>query len=382
MFGGLFHTNANAPVLSPAPFDPGGTAVGYEVVHTFGPDILLLTCAMLLLLMIASMVAVYLSRREAQFIAGLARTRALRLEQLMRTVSLAEEISGLGIWQYDPATGTQQWSNGLRRLFGVAGTAPFVDGDVETLLFANNVDLTGAVNERLAEQEPYALRFDIYGFDGCPRSLCVEACNLRDRHGKPARVVAVVSDVTEQIEHVRELEFSRAAAVREATAARQLADTDPLTGLANRRRMMRQLDNLIVGARRSKQDLALIVFDIDHFKSVNDTYGHLEGDRMLKEIARLAQYQARDGDVIARVGGEEFVWIVPAANETAVRAMSERLRKCVANESGTDKVPAVTISAGIASLMAGDTSLSLFARADSALYEAKNSGRNRVSLAA
>ncbi|TRD12274.1 sensor domain-containing diguanylate cyclase [Erythrobacter insulae] len=347
-----------------------------------GSDALLLLVVMLVLA-VAVMVAIFFTvKQEVRFAANLARDRADQLQDILRTVSMAENIAGIGVWQYDPASGAQQWSRGLRRLFGINHNEPFVEGDAETLLFANNVDLIGSVTERLDRDESYNLHFDIFGFDGVSRSLCIQACNLRRRNGTLYRVVAVVRDITEQLERERELEVSRAEAMQEASRAIELASTDQLTGLANRRRVMERLDRMVVDARQSSCPLVLIMFDIDHFKHVNDTYGHIQGDKVLQNVANIAQQQSRTGDIVGRVGGEEFVWIVPNASRGIARVMCERLRLAIATGSATETVPAVTISAGYADLRAGDSALSLFARADSALYEAKNAGRNRVRMAA
>ena len=126
----------------------------------------------------------------------------------------------------------------------------------------------------------------------------------------------------------------------------------------------------------------MIVFDIDHFKTVNDTYGHPEGDKVLRRIATVAKEQARASDVIGRIGGEEFAWIVPGADESFAKLVAERLRLAIAVDGVSGEVPMVTVSMGIAAIESGDTSLSLFARADAALYSAKNAGRNTVRLAA
>ena len=377
-FGSLPPFGAAAPDLERVVFRDHGTMLG----RVIGSDILLIACVCLAILAAFTLTGLLTAQRERRFAARLARRRGQRMNELMRTVRLAEDIAELGVWQYDFETGRQQWSNGMRRLFGVDHSEPFVEGDAETLLHSHNIDLVGAAKQRLEERDTYTLVFDIVGLDGSPRTLSVEACNLRGGGGKPSSVIAVIQDITEEVSHVRELEFSRAAAVREASRARELAETDPLTGLANRRRVMAKLDRMIADARRFSQPLALVVFDIDHFKSVNDTFGHVEGDKVLQSVATIAKAQAREGDVVARVGGEEFVWVVPGAGEGAARVMAERLRVSVASESATCSVPPVTISAGYAELCPGDTSLSLFARADGALYEAKHAGRNRVRMAA
>ncbi|MEL7190543.1 MAG: sensor domain-containing diguanylate cyclase, partial [Pseudomonadota bacterium] len=327
-------------------------------------------------------ISVFKARRETQMIARLARKRAKRMSELLRTIGMAEKISGLGIWQYDPTTGAQEWSLGMRRLFGVRHDDPFVEGDAETLLYANDVDLIGNVARRANLNGPFALSFDVQSASGEPKTISVEACNLRAKTGEVSRVVAVLRDVTGEKERERELEYSRQAAVQEARRARDLADTDPLTGLANRRRAMTELDQMIMNARHSDGELVLVVFDIDHFKQVNDTHGHPQGDKVLKNVARISLQQARDSDLVARVGGEEFVWIVPGASRDFASMMTERLRAAIAQGSSVGAVPPVTISVGYAEWQAGDTSLTLFARADSALYDAKNSGRNRVCMAA
>lgn len=359
----------------------GNVPVGAGTVAP-GETTLVVACIALVLVCLALVAALFASRRDTRFAAQIARDRAQKIDRLVRTARLAEEMAGLGIWQCEPETGRQTWSDGLRKIFGVEGDEPLVEGDAETILFANNIDLVRAVRERLDEDGPYELHYEMYGFDGEWRAIAVKACNLKSDAGEIERVVAVVRDETERVERVRELEFSREAAVREASRARELASTDPLTGLANRRSVMDRLDHLMLEARRSSSPLVLVVFDIDHFKAVNDTYGHLEGDKVLKKVAAIAEAQAREGDVIGRVGGEEFLWVVPGATETIARVMSERLRHAIASGSGTERVPPVTISAGIAELEPHDTSLTLFARADSALYDAKAKGRNRVQLAA
>ncbi len=347
-----------------------------------GPDVLLGITLLLGLVALVAVLGVMMARRETRFAARVARQRARKMNELWRTVRMAESIAELGVWQYDPSTGEQRWSDGMRALFGIDHDDPLLEGDAETLLFANDIDLIDGVTEHRDAREPFELRFDIVGYDDMPRSISVQACNLPNSSGGVSRVVAVVRDVTDQVERERRLEQSREIALTEAHRARELASTDPLTGLANRRRIMAALDKIVVHSHRYDEPLSLIVFDIDHFKSVNDTHGHPEGDRVLKRMAEIALRQARDSDLVGRVGGEEFVWIVPGADEGLARIMAERLRQAIAAGSAVGSVPAVTASVGFAELTRDDTALTLFARADKALYDAKDSGRNRVRMAA
>lgn len=342
----------------------------------------IVVCLVLAMIALGCLAGVISARRETREVARLARSRAQSMRELLRTVRMAEQIAGIGVWQYDPATGVQQWSNGLKRLFGIDEEEPFVDGDAETLLFANDVDLVGKVLECGEEVEPFTLYFDINDIGGFARSIAITACNLMGSDGKVSRVVAVVRDNTEQMQKMRELETSRAKAMTEAKRARMEAETDALTGLANRRRVMAELDRLVIHARMAQMPMVVVLFDIDHFKRVNDTHGHPAGDAVLQQVARIAKAQARDSDLVGRVGGEEFVWAIPAASESMARAMTERLRRTIASESAIGDVPPVTISLGYTAIQPGDTALSMFARADEALYDAKHSGRNRVRMAA
>ncbi|MEM6475096.1 MAG: sensor domain-containing diguanylate cyclase [Pseudomonadota bacterium] len=370
----------NASVSTPDP--PGDPSGMMALGQAIGTDALLGLSLLLAVAALALVIGVISARRETRFTARLARDRAIKMSELLRTVRMAESIAELGVWQYDPATGAQFWSNGMRGLFGIEHDEPFVAGDAETLLFANDINLVASVMARRDTVEPYELRYDIHGFDGRARTLCVQACNLPNGKGGVARVVAVLRDVTSQVQRERDLEQSRAVALSEARHARELASTDALTGLANRRRVMGELDQMLLSAREAGKPLALIMFDIDHFKAVNDTYGHPRGDRVLKQVADIALAQAREVDLVGRVGGEEFVWIVPGAGEGLARIIAERLRQAIAKGSGAGPVPPVTASVGFAEMSETDTSLSLFARADDALYAAKHAGRNRVRMAA
>ncbi len=363
--------------------DVGANASDAPVLGALlGPEALAGISLLLGFVAFAAVIGVMMARRETRYAARVARERGSKMSELLRTVRMAESIADLGVWLYDPATGKQQWSDGLRALFGVDHDDPFVDGDAETLLFANDISLIDCVTEHRETREPFELRYDIVGYDGVERSISVQACNLPNHSGGVCRVVAVVRDVTDQVARERSLEHSREIALSEAHQARELAATDPLTGLANRRRVMAALDKIVVQAHRYSQPLSLIVFDIDHFKSVNDTYGHPQGDRVLQQISQIARRQARDSDLVGRVGGEEFVWIVPGADQGFARIMAERLRQAIASGSAVGDVPTVTASVGFAELSRQDTALTLFARADAALYEAKHAGRNRVRIAA
>jgi diguanylate cyclase (GGDEF)-like protein len=157
---------------------------------------------------------------------------------------------------------------------------------------------------------------------------------------------------------------------------------DGLTQIHNKRYLFEALEKELIRARRYERELSLIIFDIDFFKRINDQYGHLAGDHVLRELARVVQERIRRDEVFARYGGEEFVIVLPETGLGGARALAEDLRERVATHAFVfqgERIP-VTISIGCAQLSKDDRAATeLIQRADEKLYEAKRSGRNRVS---
>ena len=180
--------------------------------------------------------------------------------------------------------------------------------------------------------------------------------------------------------------YVRRAVDAEAEARRELqrsAATDALTGRANRRSFMESLDRAIARADESSQ-LCVAIFDIDHFKRVNDRFGHPAGDAVIREVTNRGAASLRQRDVIARIGGEEFAVILPKADVTGAQIVCERLRVAIDGKPVRygDAIIPFTVSVGIAEYAPGDDLDHILARADCALYEAKTGGRNQVRIAA
>jgi len=156
---------------------------------------------------------------------------------------------------------------------------------------------------------------------------------------------------------------------------------DGLTQAHVKRYLLEALEKEIIRARRHARDLSFVMFDIDHFKKINDVHGHLAGDFVLKELANLVQGRIRRDEVFARYGGEEFAIVLPETNLDGARALAEGLREKVAQSRFVFQSESirVTISIGVSMLGEQDkTSLDLIRNADVKLYEAKRGGRNRV----
>lgn len=192
-----------------------------------------------------------------------------------------------------------------------------------------------------------------------PIELSLSAVKIRGRWS----AIAIVRDITER--------------KRTEGMLLQLATTDALTGVFNRRHLNTVLETEIKRAQRYRTPLALALFDIDHFKHINDVFGHPTGDQVLKHLAELVRGKIREHDIFARWGGEEFVILTPGNGVDGTRKLAEKLRKEVEKyrfpETGT-----VTCSFGVTELCAADKAENLLKRVDEALYQAKKNGRNRV----
>jgi diguanylate cyclase (GGDEF)-like protein len=159
--------------------------------------------------------------------------------------------------------------------------------------------------------------------------------------------------------------------------ARQLADTDALTGLHNRRTFHETLSREVARAQRYGRTLALIVLDLDDFKVVNDTHGHLAGDAVLAEVGERLRSVARSADIACRIGGEEFAVILPECGLVDAEAFYQRLATAITTRP-ISEIGSVQFSAGIGELRSDDDPVSLFERADRSLYAAKDAGKNRA----
>jgi len=178
----------------------------------------------------------------------------------------------------------------------------------------------------------------------------------------------------------QELILARREVEEKARRFEELAATDSLTGLLNRREVIRRTEFLLSYQRRLSLPISIIVLDIDHFKKINDRYGHQKGDEIIKAVAQAFKSVGRESDIIGRFGGEEFVILMPGADEesiiSAVERIQDKLKKIDLIETP------VTVSMGIAIAKTADplSFRDLFACADRALYAAKHAGRNRYQL--
>ena len=222
---------------------------------------------------------------------------------------------------------------------------------------------TMAIRRQVLEQRGGTFEVTLMRRDGEHFEAEITAMPAFDPSGQVIGYVNTLRDVSGQRRHERELEL--------------LASTDSLTGLANRRVLEQSLQDAAALSRRHGRNLALILLDIDWFKQVNDEHGHPAGDAVLVEVARRLERTARAGEVLARVGGEEFAWLLPEATAEQAVLAADRARGAIASAPFAT-AGRLTVSAGVGLMEAPVDSDELYRLADRALYQAKQRGRNRT----
>ena len=223
-----------------------------------------------------------------------------------------------------------------------------------------------ALHRSLAEGRDFRATFVNRRRDGSLFHAEQSISPVCDESGQVTHYVSVSKDVSEWVDKER--------------ALLDAATRDPLTGLHNRRGGEKILAEAHADARQHGRPLSLLVCDIDHFKRVNDRFGHPAGDRVLRDVACMLRLAVRSRDAVIRWGGEEFVIVLDSCTEARAAELAERIRGRV--EAHRDaEVGALTLSIGLATLLTGETAQQLVGRADAALYDAKRGGRNRWSVA-
>jgi diguanylate cyclase (GGDEF)-like protein/PAS domain S-box-containing protein len=303
------------------------------------------------------------------------------------------EHAGDAILAVDPLDRITIWNRGAAHLFGYddAGAVErpihvIVDRDRAPHLL--ELVATARAGASIERHEIICTRADGSHFEAE-----VTLAPVRDADGSVEAVSIVARDISERKlheTHLRTLNDDLEAALLLLDANRRellklnatlelQATTDALTGLKNRMVFHNSLDEMIAVADRQAAPLSLLLVDVDHFKRINDTFGHLAGDRVLQVIATALREHVREQDVVARFGGEEFALLLPGTALAEAMVVAESLRR--ACEGATDLPARITISIGVATHLPGESAEAIADRADQALYRAKRAGRNMVVAA-
>ena len=293
-----------------------------------------------------------------------------KLREYQQQLERIQEIARLGHWRADMKTGDLYWSDIIYEIFGFdkETTTPSV-ALFSSCVHPDDIDAV-RVSERVASETGiHDVEHRIIRPDGSIRWVH-ELADYSRTEGNGEYLTGTVRDITER----KELEIE----------LRTLSSTDSLTKIDNRRAFFIKSDSVMHLCKRQGQPVTLIMFDIDHFKSVNDTFGHAKGDEILYKVAQAVKSRLRAMDISARLGGEEFAILLGDTNIDAARLVAEKLRSTIAAIQfigHDDNSFTVTASFGVAQLADGEVLDDLLIRADKAMYLAKQNGRNQVMLA-
>jgi diguanylate cyclase (GGDEF)-like protein/PAS domain S-box-containing protein len=286
--------------------------------------------------------------------------------------ALALTAAGVGAWDRDLTTGEITWSDNVEPMFGlIPGSFGRTFADFLALVHPADREAVVEAGARcLTEDVEYRVEYRVLRPDGRECWILSRGNVIRDRHGRPARLMGVLQDVTDR----RSLESDLV----------RLATLDELTRLPNRRHFLEQARREVERSRRYGSSLSLLMVDADHFKDINDTHGHAGGDAVLRALAETGRRLLREADIMGRLGGEEFALLLPETDLTQAVVVAERLRGAVRAMQASlpgGGTAGVTVSVGVATLGPGVETLDeLMRRADSALYADKDKGRNRVEI--
>jgi diguanylate cyclase (GGDEF)-like protein len=226
--------------------------------------------------------------------------------------------------------------------------------------------------------------------DGDPVKIVINVAPIIDDR-ETVRGCLLTFDDMSMVEHmnqalldsVAQLEVAKHKIEMQNVELKRLADHDQLTGSLTRRAFLEQAQQAFLKAAAQRSNVCVVMVDIDHFKSINDRYGHLVGDQAIQHVANTLEGAVRAGDVVCRYGGEEFCLLLAGIEASQAQELAERVRKQIETSCGPSIIPGenvrLTASFGIASIQHGATTLAeLIKQADQALYSAKAAGRNRV----
>ncbi len=324
---------------------------------------------------------------SAMPLAALLTTRKRLTRQLENNIALleqAEAAAHVGHWRLNVVKNQLHWSREIIRIHGLP------ENHVPTLensILAYHPDDRKRIEKLLGKTMAKGGNFEFTARIICPgneiRHIFSRGTASQDAFGKVTALFGMLQDITQQTVDAQRLKVAQERAEKAAEKARTLANTDSLTGLPNRRRIMEIMHSAAEKCHSGNTCLSIAMLDIDHFKSVNDRYGHDVGDKVIIRVARNISSILRSTDAVGRFGGEEFVIVLPGAPCEPATHVAERIRQAIANVHPSPTSPArVTVSIGLATMAPGQSIADLLRQADSALYVAKNAGRNRLQIAA
>jgi len=309
------------------------------------------------------------------------------LRQSLQRLSVATRIGGLGVWDFDIERGDLICDDTWYEIIGIEarGSIRSVD-DFKPYIHPDDVERATEPRMSLADMVAnggeYSVTFRIIRPGGETRWIRSVACLIQDLSRTTRRAIGFIVDITDAVQSEAGVRDTQRRLAEERDQFAQQSIEDALTGIPNRRHLFAELEMVCQRATRSGNSVVVAMIDVDHFKSYNDFYGHLQGDRVLCRIANALRHAARRGDVVARFGGEEFACVLEGVEAPAL-ALNRFIAAVedLAIPHANSPHGRITISAGcvVRRGRALDPQ-SLLEAADDALYEAKAAGRNRVVI--
>ena len=305
------------------------------------------------------------------------------LKRQQRFFELASKTASVGHWRLDLETQELEWSDEVFRIHGLpVGAPPALDQAINAYHPDDRAMVAKWLDDCIASSNEFAFDARIITPQGELRYVNSRGCPEVDVRGNTIALFGVFQDVTDRVLTNLRLDEARAEAIFEAQHARTLAETDQLTGIANRRKTMQRLREVITNAETTRSVLTIAMLDIDHFKTINDCFGHATGDEVIRQVAQICTDSVRHSDIVGRIGGEEFLILLPGAALESAAAIAERIRiECMKCTAKNAEIPAVTVSIGLAGFSPGMPVENLLQAADEALYQAKRDGRNLLRVA-
>ena len=306
------------------------------------------------------------------------------LRKSERSLQIAQSMAHLGHWELNVGSGDIRWSDETYRILGYEPDKQVPS--YNAFLQAIHPDDRARVEKHIAmahEGSGFDIEFRVVLPDGRTRVLHGMGEVILLGPDMLPQIVGTIRDIT-KVEHTELL-----GVVQDITNQKELqwkleleARSDPLTGCANRRHFLELAAHELARARRYAEEVSVLMLDLDHFKQINDGYGHPVGDLVLQRLVQVCQATLRAEDTVGRLGGEEFAILLPESGRKKAWEVAERLGRAIAatriSQTGKSAF-GFTASIGVASLEPEDVDIgAVLARADKALYQAKNAGRNRV----
>lgn len=326
-------------------------------------------------------VSLYRSMQEIKRIDEALRKSEYRLK-------LAQAISHVGHWEWDVNTGQMELSEEVNRIFGFESPHKMIAyDDFLQIVHPNDKEYVTKQLHKVVNECDFECEYRIILPDGNVRVVQSKGKCFQSSQNEPVKIFATTQQSNSTDEFIQQTKLL--GVVQDITERKELewqleqqASIDDLTGCNNRRRFMELAEQEFIRIHRYCNEMSVLMLDLDHFKQVNDTYGHDAGDLTLKKLVEICQRILRNVDVIGRLGGEEFAIMLPETSIEYGFEVAERLCKAVAAEEillENNLSFHFTTSIGVATVKKNDSNINdTIKRADQALYKAKHAGRNQV----